>query len=354
MAKPFLKVKQIRASAEYTGRNSSSDRRFSHEPLCAILSHPERNTEAPAYGVEIELPVTDSVSGSIWQAMNKLPVDRKRDGSLSYNDVEFVFPPMSKSQWKRSTIFDTFASIYDEHLYTERNSDLRYGTHIHTNVAGWATASALLVSYLVQTNPAFFTWLACRSPYDILWHYGSGSMTDVDGRFSGAPYRSYIGTIEYRMFDANVDKERLLAWFDILDGIEDYVRHKSVLDSVLDSALLEKCGTFNYPAQRRHRVLFTSLYNQEVLDESRFRNWMESKYCAKKHPLLHHAYLAFKTLAINEKSSQSGSMDGQLLSYGDPRSFAYQLRVFNEVASSLKRDKKAKRLDKEQANAVPS
>jgi hypothetical protein len=345
----FLSMKRIRAAAKQLGGDDAFRRSQKHcvGALDATLLDATRNHTAKAYGLEIELPCSPG-DGTLFRELSKLPIDRKRDGSLNGEDIEFVFPPMSTTQWRTSTLFDQFARIYNEQLATGRAAP-RYGTHIHTNVNGWHPASALLIRPLVRNNADFFKWIAGREPYDPL---GQKPLADQYTTFtdrSVAGVQWGFGTVEYRIFDATVDKQRLLSWMSILDGIETYVRKPEIIEAWYNRRpflrsyagrdtvreVYDSRGDFvpmqdnmwiqihaHSPVSSDNRYDYSVVnnvrdaYTADVLDEYRFRDWMLGDECKNKHPLLAAAYERFIQLGMG-------------WSFEGSRSFAEFIRTYN-------------------------
>lgn len=302
--KTLAKMSDIRQAAR-----SSGGQRWNTGAVERVVRR-DTSSVAKAYGIEIELPCScHGNEDEVFRELDKLPIDRKPDGSLGPYDIEFVFPPMSPNQWRMSKLFDQFLEQYQK-LETRRTRS-NYGTHIHTNVRGWHPVSAALVRPLIEHNAAFFRWLAGRSGYDGIYQINQLSSGRTGLSHRGTAGYSRHGTIEYRIFDSTTDRTVLLSWMRWLDAIEEYVRDPAVVASYRtkmgfteENDPIKTCSELSAARSsspgilyRTRETLFGSnigdLLGNDVLNDRRFAEWLLSDYVRTKYPVVYNSFKFF-------------------------------------------------------------
>lgn len=325
--KTFLTMKKVRTSSSGLNKSHYGSDKFAAGAVATALRQADRTQ--PAYGIELELPCSGSLQREALTSMDKLPIDRKPDGSLGRGDIEFVFPPLSINQWRMSKLFDQFVAIYERHFARERQVGVRYGLHVHTNVHEWAVPSAMLVKGLIKSNANFFCWVAGRIPYDGLSQQDLPSGHPQWGNRSTAGWQSGYNTIEYRIFDATTDKRRVLSWLQFLEAIEMYVRSPEVVTSFREQLGVPAsvpdrnltCGAYvlRQPDSRailsnwEHTIRYGSptyqlVFTPDIANNERFRNYLRSPLVKRKFPLVHAAYAAYNHNATTRANHFSGPL----------------------------------------------
>jgi hypothetical protein len=336
-SKQFAKMADIRQAKFSLSGHGRDSARYKTGAVERVVRAAGNTPTAKVYGVEIELPVRSDIRTEDMTALDDMPIDRKSDGSLGYADIEFVFPPMSPNQWRMSKLFDQFVEAYSQ-IQTRRTAN-NYGTHIHTNVNAWHPASVALVYPIVRSNSELFAWVAGRYGYDNLSYSSlAACRSGLQGR-SIAGYSRH-GTVEFRIFDATTDRDRLLSWMKWIDAVEDYVRQPEIIESYH-----RNCGItddkFTTTAKYRQHVnnysvdstaehnrqvallngRMDNLFTADIANDTRFRDWLRSAYVRSKYPLVYNAFAFFSRNRCN------GAFTGNF-------SYAHNLNLFMGVTDN--------------------